>query len=440
MRTNFYLRDNSDRFGKVPIFLYISIKGQRFIFYTGIKIDPGKKTVIPHPEYKHKNVVKWSNWNEADETHDHARVKGRDERTKEINLFLSDLYSEVDKAYTRGKRGNVKFTKEYFKQEVRFFRDPEPEDTEPEFFEIWEKYLQFGKTQKSWSEGTVRRMNTLRSELDKLGKIEFRSIDESFLERFLQQHFDQGWLNSYTAKNYKLFKGFLNWATRKGYNKNLTYQGFEVKLKVPRIDDNIYTLQDKEMDLIMNMKVKSPEQEVTRDCFIFQCYSSMRFGDMLNLKSTDINTTSIHTKTQKTGQPVEIPLNNILEKILQKYEGDPSGKALPVISNQKYNKAIQRMGKDAKLNRIVEYVNYCGSEVVADEYKLYQKMTSHTARKTYIKIGLIYLGIPVEKMIKITGHSLAQIRVYYDLSAQEKEEIAHGYDLVSKHNYLTKVV
>jgi len=443
MKAKFYLRDNPDKLGKVPIFLYIHHKGEQFIYYTGIKIDPGKKTIEKNPESKFKNKVTWSNWNDKN---DPSQVRGKGELITIINSKLKRIQAEAETAFAKGQ-GDVDFTKDYFIQNMpymnKLYGDVEAKLKEPDFFNVWEQYIQSGKTQKSWTQGTVNRMNTLRAELEKLdkkNKIKFSTINESFLEMFLQQHYDQGWLNSYTAKNYKVLKGFLHWSTRRGFNTNLAYQGFEVKLKTPRIDDNIYTLEDQELDKIMNMKVKSPEQEVTRDCFVFQCYSGMRFGDMLNLKNSDINSKSIHIKTEKTGQPVDIPLNNITKRIIQKYKGSPDGMALPVISNQKYNKAIQRMGKDAKLNRIVEYVNFCGSEKVTDEFKLYQKMTSHTGRKSFIKIGLIYLGIKVEEMIKITGHSLDQIRAYYDLTNEEKEKIAQKFDLLSKHNYLAEAI
>jgi len=270
-------------------------------------------------------------------------------------------------------------------------------------------------------------LETLKAELDTLNnrsKIEFDTINDEFLKRFLKQHFQQGWLNPYTEKNYKLFKYFMTWATKKGYNKNLDYQEWEVNLDKPKNDDNIYYLEMDELNAVMENKYKN---EKVKDCFLFQCFTGLRYSDMYNLLKSDINHENITTHTQKTHKKIKIPLNDVSKSIINKYKDDPGEKALPVMSVQKYNKFIQELGQDTGLTREVDYVNYCGGDMMRKKYKLHQKMTSHTGRKTFVTLG-VYLGIPIETMIKYTGQTIDIIGRYYDIADEVKEREMKKYN------------
>lgn len=414
MKVNFYIKgEYVDMRGMVPIYIYISVHGKRYKFPTGIKCIPDQ---WEPPKLDKKTKLK-----------NLGRVRGSDENAREKNRCLQSMETEVERVYTEALRMGATISREYFQKELSFLRK-----MAGDFFNVWDKYIESGRTQRAWSEGFTKRLNTLKGELDKMNKkskVDFETINDDFLDRFLKEHFRQGWTNPYTEKNYKLLKGFLNWATRRGYNKNTAYQSFEINLPKPGEDDNIYYLTLDELNRVIGKKIENEKLQRVRDCFLFQCFTGLRYSDLCTLKKTDINTDNIHITTQKTRKAIKIPLNDISRAILKKYVDLPGEKALPVISNQKYNDYLKDLGKLADLNDPVTWINYVGSERVEDSFPKWAKISTHTGRKTFVTLG-VFLGIPIETMVKYTGQTLDIVQRYYDIMDEVKEREMKKFDSV----------
>lgn len=112
----------------------------------------------------------------------------------------------------------------------------------------------------------------------------------------------------------------------------------------------------------------SERLEQVRDVFIFSCFSGLAYVDVANLKEDNIRKSFdgnlwIITKRQKTNIDVNVPLLDIPKMILEKYKGKlPSGKVLPIISNQKLNAYLK------------EIADVCGIK---------KNLTFHLARHTF---------------------------------------------------------
>ena len=147
-------------------------------------------------------------------------------------------------------------------------------------------------------------------------------------------------------------------------------------------------LSEEELASIMEKKMETPTLEAVRDIFIFSCFTGLVYIDIANLRESDIATKSgkrwIVTSRHKTGVSCNIPLLEVPQKILQKYEGkDKKGRLLPILSNQKMNAYLK------------EIADVCGIE---------KNLTCHVARHTFATL-MLSLGVSMESVSRMLGHT-----------------------------------
>lgn len=203
---------------------------------------------------------------------------------------------------------------------------------------------------------------------------------------------------------FKIIKAFFTWAVKEGYLAEHPFLKYEFRPDV--YGDPIPLLQE-EVDLIYKSKV--PESlEVVRDMFCLQCYIGCRVGDFVSLKRENINEDILIYIANKTisekAVTVYVPLIDNALSIIGKYNCD-DGRLLPFINvNGKdgYNKKIKKLAEYLKLNRNVVVINPVTGK--SENKKLYEVISSHTARKTFINSN--YKETQDPKLIsKMTGHS-----------------------------------
>jgi integrase len=136
-------------------------------------------------------------------------------------------------------------------------------------------------------------------------------------------------------------------------NKN-PYFGFRLKKEQKRRMGLDYQQVKKMMQLDLSDR---PEIEITRDCFLFSCFTGLRYSDTRVIGHSNlyfdasINTHVLKFIPQKSKHyktdEMEIPLVESAMKIIAKYEGHPlaAGKdrLLPIVSNQKTNKKLKEL-------------------------------------------------------------------------------------------------
>jgi integrase len=206
----------------------------------------------------------------------------------------------------------------------------------------------------------------------------------------------------------------LNWATKKGYNTNLSYKTFEYKFKGTSTSDyqmNIIFLSWEELQHFYNLDLsKNKRLEQVRDIYCFCCFTSLRYSDIANLKKSDFKTddtgnTYIEILTVKTDDKLNIELNKYALAIWEKYKDIDlkNNKAFPVTSNQKYNEYLKEAGKLAGFNNKETTIEYRGNKRIEQTFEKWELLTTHTARKTFI-INALYLGIQPDIIRSWTGH------------------------------------
>jgi integrase len=405
MKINFYLdKSHPDKKNEYMIFMSVHFFKRRLRIYTSLKSS-------------------LKNWDAGNQRID-EKVKG----ASAINSVLDSYEEEVKTKYAEALFNWIDPTIEYMKDNLSFIRG-----SEMDFFSLWDKFINSESRISGWTQGTVKRFNTTLKHLKEFQKqynykIEFNSINDSFIDKFLDYHFNginpvskekNNFSNAFTEKNIKLLKWFLGWATRKGYNKNLKYQDFKVRLIKPKGDDNIVFLTVDEFLKVYALEISNEGLAQARDVFCFGCLTGLRYSDIANLKIISVHDDYMTVVTLKTRKSLHIPLNEGAKAILYKYNNLPGDKALPVISNQKFNDHLKQLGKLAKLTNKVTIINYIGSDRIETVHPKWTLLTSHVARKTFITMG-VYWKIPIETIVNITGQSLDIVKRYYTIQDDQK--------------------
>lgn len=388
----------------VPIYADITFGGKRVLYYTGHRIDASKW--IDHVVNDVRvQQVKRNNFN----------LKGESATT--INAKLQKIKTAVEEIALRFEVSGEVPTPTSVREELKIALN-EQSVSSKSLFEYYQQFIDEVSVSDSWSVGTKKKHKTMMNLLKEYKpNLYFEDVTEAFIANYLNWLIEEKeHINSYVFKTWKDIKWFLNWATRRGYNKNLDFQKYQIKLKGISMSNkaNIFALSAEEFLHLYNMEDLLPYLDRVRDVFCFCCTTGLRYSDVRNLKWSNVKDGYIEFVTIKTDDPLTIPLNKFSKAIIEKYEQykGVDEHVLPVISNQKYNKYLKTLGKLAGFEDEQTKVYYRGAERLETTYKRADLLTSHVARKTFVTLGLFW-EIPAEVIRTWTGHKDAKVMDRY---------------------------
>jgi site-specific recombinase XerD len=388
MKINYYLdKQNPDNKGECRIFMSAHYFGRRLRVYTRMK-TPLK------------------DWDDRAQ-----RMKDGSGGAVLTNAVLESYRRELLDVYIQANLDRIDPTIEFMKDNLTFLRG-----LGMDFFKAWDQCIEEQASNSGWTDGTLRRFATARNHLARFNqkyKLEFGSIDEPLLQKYLQYHIDEGLSNTFAEKNIKILKWFMSWATRKGYNSNIRYQNYRRRLKKPLGDENFFYLFPDELKHIICMKMTKPSLEMVRDIFCFSCFTGLKYNELAKLRKKDIDGDLI--LINRGPRSIQVPLTKFARALLNRYQDEPGQQAFPVISNQRFNQHLKDLGRKAGLNRRISRISYTGDTRFKSSQPLWTLMTSKFARKTFITTG-IYTGIPLATMLSLTGQSVEVIKKFYAIS------------------------
>lgn len=411
---NFYLEKRKNKetgeliTDNVPIILFFSFDGKRLQYYIGYRIDNDK-------------------WDEAEQKVKRNNFNMDGVSATVINDHIIDIQNKVSDIYKESKALRQSPTIQYIREELKK-RVGDQEQKPISFFDIFDQFIKTESQTRTWTKGTLTKFNTNIRHLKKFQeskhfRIEFDSIDEVFFNKYIK--FQREVLkhrNTTISKNLKIFKWFMNWTTKKGYNKNLAFRDYSPDLKGTTRNQNIIFLTWEELMGLYELDVPKRYLEQVRDVFCFCCFSGLRYSDVYNLRRSSIKADTIEITTIKTDDPLQIDLNTYSRAILDKYKDIPfpNDKALPVISNQKMNEYLKELGQFAKMNQPEMIIYYMGAERKEETFQKWELLTSHCGRKTFISNALFF-NIPAEVIMSWTGHKDHKVMEnYYKIIAPQK--------------------
>lgn len=350
-----------------------------------------------------------------------ARYAMRHNKTfAEYELIVNEIFAEFAKESRIPDIHDVRdrFNRKSGRNEERFFTEP--------LFPAFDDFVRTNAVQKQWTESTIKKFATLRKHLyDFDPYLSFDSLTEIQMQRFIDFMRYKGLRNSTIEKSVRMFRWFLRWASHAKYYDGNVHDTFKPKLKgIGWNSKEIIYLTKDELQRLESFQFPQEYLGRVRDVFLFCCFTGLRYSDVAKLKRSDIKNGFIEVVTAKTNDCLRIELNGHSKAILDKYADMifPHDMALPVISNVKMNVNLKLIGQLCGFNEPIRLVYFRGSERCEEVLPKWKLLTTHCGRRTFV-VTALQLGIPVEVIMKWTGHAdfssmKPYVKIVDDLKAQ----------------------
>ncbi|MCC2599778.1 site-specific integrase [Sphingobacterium sp. FBM7-1] len=391
------------RENNVPILIDFTFSGKRLWIQTGISIDR-------------------KNWDQKNH-----RIKSSVINSMELNAVIQKKVSEIEKVYLDAKINNVDVTTAYIRNVLNQVKTSNKKN----FWEYYEEYI--NNVKLKCAKNTLKKHRTSYDLLKRFSTtnriaIDFDFIDTEFYQKYVEfLMIKMNHSNVTIAKYTQTLKQFLNYCSQRAYNKNMVYKTFSFSAKEPEI----VALKKDEILSIKNLDLsKNKYLDQVRDCFLFLCFTALRYSDAANLKKNNVCYDSLNYTSVKTKTPVSVPLHPSALEIIEKYKSNNSDKLLPFISNQKMNGHLKELGKLANLNRDVVKVKYYGPERREFPRKLYEVLTTHIGRKSFIS-HLFNQGMDSELIRSLSNHkSISSFARYNKIEPSfQKAQLLEKFDI-----------
>lgn len=255
-------------------------------------------------------------------------------------------------------------------------------------------------------------------------RIDFDTIDLDFYLDFKEfLTLDKKFSTNTIGRIIKSLKTFLNDATERGINENLSFRSKRFKV-LTEDSDHVY-LSESELNDLFSLDLKNNERlERVRDLFLVGCYTGLRFSDFSVLTKDNIKGEFIEIETQKTGAKVVIPKHPKLQAIYKKY----NQQLPPSISNQKFNDYLKEVCKLVTSLKVkVSTRTTKGGVSVHLTKPKHDLISSHTARRSFATNA--YLAeVPPFIIMGVTGHKTEKAFFgYIKITSKEKAKILQMY-------------
>ncbi|MCM1331634.1 MAG: site-specific integrase [Bacteroides sp.] len=164
-------------------------------------------------------------------------------------------------------------------------------------------------------------------------------------------------------------------------------------------------LTSEELQRLMTTPLHKPNLYLTRDLFLFSCYTGIPYSDMRllskeHLSLADDGTWWIRSSRRKTGVGFEIPLLDLPLRIMEKYMDTASdGRLLPMYSNSTMNLYLKRIAQLCDIG--------C-------------PLVFHAGRHTYATEITLGHGVPLETVSKMLGHARIETTQIYAKVTDDK--------------------
>lgn len=185
-----------------------------------------------------------------------------------------------------------------------------------------------------------------------------------------------------------------------GYTNNMSFT--HRRFQSPSVESEMVYLTSKEIDEIRELDLTDNKKlERVKDLFIVGCYTGLRYSDLAQMATENIDNDILTVCQIKTGDYVHIPLQIAVEEMITKYEG----KFPEAISNQKFNEYLKDVCKRCDLlQRIVSVKRFAAGKRILLTKPKHFFVTSHTARRSFATNEYLARDLPTAEIRALTGH------------------------------------
>ena len=290
-------------------------------------------------------------------------------------------------------------------------------NSDPTFLEVFDKVINKKTLLKGMgnSRATIQKYKRCRAHLvnylkeyHKKSDIRFDQLHLEFLEDFEIYMKTKGFCEHNTTMKYiQTLKTIFRVAKARNITTSDPFIGFKISL---RIVDREYLSED-EIKRLIATPLPTAYMEVTRNMFVFACFTGLSYIDLKNLKMQNIVNENgsywIRTKRQKTDVNSNIPLLPIPLNLIKNNHPDitnanPHEPVIQVTSNQNTNLALKK---------------------IAIHCNIHKDLTFHIARHTFATTITLSNGVPIESVSKMLGHKrIATTKHYAKIIDKKLEE------------------
>ena len=404
MNYTFKLKEpNSDKETLIYFRSYFGNENKNFIYSTGEKIKP--------LEWDFENRQPNDLNGRTKKSESHRSIK------KQLDRYSSFFTEIVNRYKNINEELSVSIIRQRFNEEFKKVKAKE------DFFRIYDEFID--ERDNDYTGKGISKSTKTRYEYNKNLLFEFQSYSKikitlgnfnvKIYNEFIKYCIE---IKDHSAntihRDVGLLKTFLYWALNKKYTYNNDFINFQ---KPPKFRTDEIALNYQQVDEIYNHDFsKNKKLERVRDLFVFGCVTGLRFGNYSRITKDDIDGNFIRVVDMKSKtKNLAIPLNSISRSILEKYDYE-----LPSISNQKMNKFIKEVFQELEFTDEIKKTMKYGDELIEKKSEFYKRISSHTARRSFITI-MKNKRVPDKVIMSYTGHtSLEVFNAYYRPSEEDK--------------------
>lgn len=370
-------RNDANKHGEAPLYLRITVNGQRCELSTQRKVD----------------LSKWDSTKEL--------LQGKTAATRELNIHLSNIRTKLFKLYDKLQEDNRDVTAVLLKE--AYLGKKKPEKMLLDLFQ--EHNDQVDKLiGKDFSAGTAERYRTAKKHVSdyikrtyKKDDIPVKDVNHKFITGFEYYLKTVRKCGHNTAIKYVVnFKKIIRIAHANDWITKDPFINWKVRLK--KVEREF--LSADEIQQLLDTELHTPRLEHVRDIFVFCCFTGLAYADVKKLSNDDINKgidgeNWINTARTKTKSKANIPILPTAQIILDKYEDSPyliNDKVLPVLTNQKMNAYLKEIAHISGIKK---------------------NLTTHLARHTFATTVTLTNGVSLESVSKMLGHRNLRTTQHY---------------------------
>ncbi len=360
-------KEKKNKFGQVPVLLYVYSKKSSAFINTGIKIKSHQFDIHEQKIIKHQNanelnfllnekkaeIIKYIILNEIDTLPAKEIIKQFE--TKDININLFDFIQQIisDKRINN-KRSTASSYECMLNQLKKSNLITNFNDLTKKNIQLFDNYLH----QKGINETS-------------------RSIYLRSLRAVCNKAVNEDLLIIYPFKGFKL-------PTKNNVKRNISIQDIK----------NIYTYQP-----------ENQKQDIAKNIFLLSFFfAGMNFKDILNIKKTDVYQNRIDKNRAKTGTEISILIHPVAKTIIEKYAGNLfllefiEGKNFENRKSEPHSDFIKVVNKQLK--------------IICSKLEINKPVSTYYARHSFATIAA-NLGVKHEIISILLGHKLNSITDYY---------------------------
>lgn len=380
----------------------------------------------------------------------------------EINEKIENVIKAIRNIETRFKLDGVAYSISMVIEKLKEEEAGATKKEQPEYY-ITDFIEKFCRESQDHKEGTLKEYKTVMNHLqayEKLNRVRFVfDGDADILKSFSAYLSDLRFFNKTTkqeerkinnitkAKLFSTFKTLLRYAKKLPYKYKVNPDFFDYTDKsLIRRDSEfeVIALTQGELVAVYNIDLSENKSlDRARDIFCFSCFTGLRYGDLAQLEHKHIrkDNTIVIPASDKNSKRIEIPLNVYSHAILDKYRElhtplPLSTKTQRLISDQKLNALIKKVGQLAGIDTDIEIVRPYGLENVSlGMFKKYDLLSIHVGRKTFTTLSL-EKGIAIQDVMALTTHSTFKaVKRYINVTKERKKTVmAEAWGEVKENN------